>query len=178
MEQILEPKERRELLKGWLVHDRKGWTKHAEAARRLERQYRLIGTLSVVLSAIVGASIFASLEASFGVWSRIGAGFISIFAAVLSGLLTFNRYEERTEKDRIASVRYKASLKELEALLSTGNANIDDSTVERIEAEFRDLERSAPVVPPDIDDAVERRYEQFAFVQEAENLGTGHARQN
>lgn len=75
-------------------------------------------------------------------------------------------------------MRYKASLKEIEALLSTGNANIDDSTVERIESEFRDLERSAPVVPPDIDDAVERRYEQFAFVQEAENLGARQARRN
>jgi len=58
MEQIFEPKERRELLKGWLIHDRKGWKKHAEAARRLERQYRLVGVFSVALSAIVGASLF------------------------------------------------------------------------------------------------------------------------
>jgi len=178
MEHIFEPKERRELLKGWLVHDRKGWTKHAKAARRLERQYRRTGTLSVILSAIVGASLFASLETSFGPWIRLLTGLVSIFAAVLSGLLTFNRYEERTEKHRIASVQYKASLKELEALLSAGNASIDDSTVERIEAEFRDLERSAPVVPPDIDDAVEKRFEQFAFVQEAENLGAGRAAQS
>jgi len=27
MEQIFEPKERRELLKGWLIYDRKGWKK-------------------------------------------------------------------------------------------------------------------------------------------------------
>ena len=103
MEQIFEPKERRELLKGWLVHDRKGWKKHAEAARRLERQYRLVGVFSVALSAIVGASLFASLEGSYEPWSRIVAGIISITASVLSGLLTFNRYEERTEKHRVAA---------------------------------------------------------------------------
>jgi hypothetical protein len=86
MEQIFEPKERRELLKGWLIHDRKGWKKHAEAARRLERQYRLVGVFSVALSAIVGASLFASLEVSYEPWSRIVAGIISITASVLSGL--------------------------------------------------------------------------------------------
>jgi hypothetical protein len=38
----------------------------------------------------------------------------------------FNRYEERTawERHRVAAVRYKTSLKEIEALLSTGSANI------------------------------------------------------
>src|SRR6266850_952146 len=162
MEQIFEPKERRELLKGWLIHDRKGWKKHAEAARRLERQYRLVGVFSVALSAIVGASLFASLEGSYEPWSRVVAGSISITASVLSGLLTFNRYEER-EKHRVAAVRYKASLKEIEALLSTGSPDIDDSTVQRIEEAFQDLEGSAPVVPAEIDDAVERRHEAFVF---------------
>ena len=171
MEQVFEPRDHRELLKGWLIHDRKGWKKHAEAARRLERQYRLIGALSVALSAIVGASLFASLQASYGPWSRIVAGIISITAAVLSGLLTFNRYEERTEKHRLAAVRYKASLKEIEALLASGSTDIDDA-IKRIEEGFRDLERSAPVVPPDIDDAIERRHEAFVFVHEADKLGT------
>ena len=113
MERIFEPKDRRELLRGWLVHDRKGWKKHAEAARRLERQYRVVGAFSVALSAIVGASLFASLESAYEPWSRIAAGIVSITASVLSGLLTFNRYEERTEKHRIAAVRYKTSIKEI-----------------------------------------------------------------
>jgi hypothetical protein len=172
MEQIFDPKQRRELLKGWLIHDRKGWLKHSESARRLERQYRRVGALSVVLSAFVGASLFASLESLREPWSRIIAGIVSVTASVLSGLLTFNRYEERTEKHRVAAVRYKSSLKELEALLSTDSPDIDDATVDRIEQEFRDLERSAPVIPPDIDDAIEKRFETFVFIHEAEKLGT------
>jgi hypothetical protein len=172
MEQIFKPKDRVELLKGWLIHDRKGWKKHAAAARRLERQYRWVGGFSVLLSAVVGASLFAALERGFEPWGRIVAGMISITAAVLSGLLTFNRYEERTEKHRVAAVRYKASLKELEALLSADHPSIDGATIERIEEAFRDLERSAPVVPADIDDDVENQHETFEFVQEAERLGT------
>ena len=78
----------------------------------------------------------------------------------------------------MAAVRYKASLKEIEALLSTGSPNIDDSTVQRIEEAFRDLERSAPVVPVDIDDAVERLHETFVFVHEADKLGTRQERQS
>lgn len=173
MEQIFMPKDRCELLKGWLIHDRKGWEKHAAAARRLERQYRLVGSLSVALSAVVGASLFASLEGSYEPRSRIVAGGISIIASVLSGLLTFNRYEERTEKHRVAAVRYKASLKEIEALLSTGCSSVADSQIERIQEEFRDLERSAPVVPPSIENAIEGRHEVFQFVQEADRLGRG-----
>jgi hypothetical protein len=171
MEQIFVPEDRRELLKGWLIHDRKGWLKHAEAARRLELQYRRVGALSVVLSAVVGASLFASLETDFDAWGRIISGFVSVTASVLSGLLTFNRYEERTEKHRVAAVRYKSSLKELEALLSAGSPDIDNGTVRRIEQEFKDLERSAPVIPPKIDEAIEKRLQAFKFIDEAEKLG-------
>src|SRR5215470_19634174 len=169
MVQIFEPNGRRELLKGWLIHDRKGWLKHGQAARRLERTYRRIGTFSIVLSTIVGASIFASLERLYEPWSRIIAGIVSIAASVRSSLLTFNRFEERTEKHRIAAVRYKTSLKKIEALLSTGNPNIDDSTISQIEEAFQDLERTAPVVPADIDDDVEKSHENFTFVHEAED---------
>lgn len=176
MEQIFEPKERRELLKGWLIHDRKGWRKHDEAARRLEGQYRMVGAFSVALSAIVGASLFAALESAYEPWSRIAAGIISVTASVLSGLITFNRYEERTEKHRVAAVRYKASLKKIEALLSRDTPNVDDATVDRIESEFEDLERTAPVVPVAIDAGVEKRFANFAFVHEAENLGTEQER--
>ena len=71
----------------------------------------------------------------------------------------------------MAAVRYKASLKELEDLLSADHPSIDEARIERIEEAFRDLERSAPVVPADIDEDIENRHESFEFVQEAEKLG-------
>jgi F0F1-type ATP synthase assembly protein I len=175
MEKIFQPEDRRELLKGWQIHDRKGWRKHDQAARRLEGQYRLIGIASVVFSAIVAASLFAKLEQDYEhyePWGRIIAGIISITASVLSSLITFNRYEERTERHRVAAVRYKASLKEIEKLLSTGSSSIDDATIHRIEEEFRDLERSAPVVSACIDNAVEKSHDNFGFVSKAEELAT------
>src|SRR5919197_3695853 len=107
MEKIFAPEQPREVVRGWLIHARKEWKKQNEAARRLESQYRKIGVLSQVLSAVVGASVFASLEAAYEPWSRIAAGIVSVCAAVLSSLLTFNRYEERTEKHRAAAARYK-----------------------------------------------------------------------
>ncbi len=65
MEKILAPEEIRELLRSGLVHARKEWKKHGEAARRLEPQYRTVGVASVILAAIVGASLFASLETAY-----------------------------------------------------------------------------------------------------------------
>jgi len=53
MEKIFAPEESRELIRGWLIHARKGWKKHEEAARRLESQYRRVGVASVALSAVV-----------------------------------------------------------------------------------------------------------------------------
>ena len=65
MKKLFDPEDNPELLKGWEIHGNKGRDKHELAARQSESQYRWIGTLSVVLSAIVGASIFGSLEKAF-----------------------------------------------------------------------------------------------------------------
>lgn len=116
MEKIFAPKKDRELVRGRIIHARKSWKKHDAAARRLELQYRKVGISSIVLSAIVGASVFASLEAAFEPWSRIIAGIISISASVLSSLLTFHKYEERTEQHRAAGADYKAGLRALEKM--------------------------------------------------------------
>ena len=116
MEKIFAPEEARELIRGWLVHARKKWKKHGEAARRLESQYRKVGIASVILSAIVGASTLGSLEVAYEPWGRIVAGMLSIAASVLSSLLTFQKYEERTEKHRKASAEHKGGAENTRAL--------------------------------------------------------------
>jgi hypothetical protein len=82
MEKIFSPQESRELLRGWQIHIRKSWKKHEGAARRLETQYRRVGVASVILSVVVGASMFASLEAVYEPWRAMRP-----FMAVLSSLI-------------------------------------------------------------------------------------------
>jgi hypothetical protein len=171
MEKIFAPEESRELIRGWLIHARKGWKKHEDAARRLESQYRKVGGASVILSAIVGASLFASLESYYEPWSRIIAGIVSVSASVLASLITFHRYEERTEKHRTVGVSYKVALRKLEKMHTMLNSStLDQESINRIEAEFDEFEKLAPAVPEDINSAVEERYQVYSLVAKAEDL--------
>ncbi|MCL6542210.1 MAG: DUF4231 domain-containing protein [Roseiflexus sp.] len=171
MEKIFAPEETRELIRGWLIHARKGWKKHEEAARRLESQYRGVGVASVALSAVVGTTLFASLEASYEPWIRIIAGLLSLSSAVLASLITFHRYEERVEKHRAAAVSYKGALRKLEKLHTMpAGSTLDQESSNRIQEELDEIEKFAPVVPEDINRAVEERFEVYNFVAKAEDL--------
>ena len=174
MEKIFAPEESRELLRGWLIHARKGWKKHEEAARRLESQYRRVGVISVILSAIVGGSLFVSLEAWYEPWSRIIASIVSISASVLASLITFHQYAERTEKHRAAGVSHKVALRRLEKMYTVLNSSMpDQESINRIQEELDELEKSTPVVPEKINRVVEERYEDYNFEPKAENLRPG-----
>ena len=137
MERIFAPEESRELIRGRLIHARKSWKKHEEAARRLESRYRIVGVASVSLSAVVGTALFASLEASNEPWIKILAGLLSLSAAVLSSLMTFHRYEERVEKHRAAATRYNGALRRLEKLHTIASGTLpDQETINDIEKEL------------------------------------------
>jgi Protein of unknown function (DUF4231) len=171
MEKIFAPEESRELLRGWLIHARKGWKKHEEAARRLESRYRKVGVVSIILSAIVGASLFTSLEAWYEPWSRIFAGIVSILASVLASLITFHQYAERTEKHRAAGVSYKVALRRLEKMYTVLNSSmLDQESINRLQEELDKLEESPPVVPEDINRVVEERYQDYCFAIRATDL--------
>jgi hypothetical protein len=113
----------------------------------------------------------ASLETMYEPWGRIIAGIVSIAASVLASLLTFNRYEERTEKHRSAGISYKAALRKLEKLhVASSGAKMEQEGLSQIEEVFVELEKLAPVVPEDINRAVEERYEVYRFVANPTDL--------
>ncbi len=60
----------------------------------------------IVLSAVVGTSIFATLQADKNMTMQIVTGLISFAAAVLASLQTFLRFAERSENHRVAAANY------------------------------------------------------------------------
>jgi hypothetical protein len=91
-----------------------------------------------------------------------------------ASLLTFNRYEERTEKHRSAGVSYKAALRKLEKLHATpSSVKMEQASLSQIEEVFVELEKLAPVVPEDINRAVEQQYEVYRFVANPTDLRPG-----
>ena len=87
------------------------WGRRAEAAKhahyllatRLRRRNLWIGIPAVVVSAVVGTSLFASLAngtEGLPVELRVVIGSLSVSAAVLSAIQTFLRFAERSGRQR------------------------------------------------------------------------------
>ncbi len=91
---------------------------HYDAANRCERLNLWFGIPVVVLSVIVGTSIFSALgRDSSPPWAKILAGCVSLLVAVLAALQTFLKYFERGEKHRIAGASFAALHKEIDQML-------------------------------------------------------------
>lgn len=86
---------------------------YAAAVRAAKRNYYL-GIPSIVLTALVGTSIFYAIDKSPNLYLQITAGMLSMVAVVLSSLQTFLKWSERAEKHREAGAKFGALLKELE----------------------------------------------------------------
>ena len=73
-----------------------------------------LGIPTVILSAFVGTSVFATIQAQPEIWLQIVVGISSIAAAVLASLQTLLGYSERAEKHRIAGAKYGSLGRQLE----------------------------------------------------------------
>jgi hypothetical protein len=92
---------------------------HRVMSDRMQRRYLMLGLPVVVLTTIVGTSVFASLQdAKVSTTTRIVVGSISIAAAVLSSLQTFLRYATRAEGHRVAAIRYETLRRDVAATLA------------------------------------------------------------
>jgi len=120
----------------------------------------------VILSAVVGTSLFASLAASdhTGVVVRVVAGAVSLAAAALGSVQTFLKYSEKAEKHRSAAARYGAIRRELEVMLAL--KRFDDGQLEKVRKEIDSLSAEAPEVPKHIFARTE------AYLKEQDTVGT------
>lgn len=98
-------------------------TGHHVMADRLRRRHLGFGIPVVVLTTIVGTSVFASLQdADVSSSVRAIVGSISLLAAVLSSLQTFLRYATRSEGHRIGAIRYETLRRDMAKVLALPRA--------------------------------------------------------
>lgn len=93
---------------------------HYVSAERFRRRSFWLGIPTVILSLVVGSSVFAALKLQPGPRLQMLVGFLSLSAAVLAGLQTFLGYPERSERHRVAAAKYGALGREMEMYLATG----------------------------------------------------------
>lgn len=109
------------------------------------RKYWL-GVPAVLLSTLVGTSVFATIERQPELWLQIAVGLSSVAAALLASLQTFMGYTERAEKHRMAGARYGALGRELEQMRSAGTEYAPE-TIAEIRKRIDDLALEAPNNP-------------------------------
>jgi hypothetical protein len=87
---------------------------HFQVAEGLSRSNIYLGIPVVVLSAIVGTGVFATLSSDVNTGVKIAAGTTSVIAAVLASIQTFLRFGERAEQHRVAAERWSAIKRQIE----------------------------------------------------------------
>jgi hypothetical protein len=142
------PQDVKELVLAWLRRARESQMAHYEMANVLSRRSQWLGVPVILITAIVGTSVFASIAAEpIAVEAKVVVGLLSVFAAVLSSLQTFFKFSERAEKHRAFAARYGAVRREIEALFAEGVATQERHYVGVLREKLDRLAEEAPNVP-------------------------------
>lgn len=167
---VFSPESLKQLLTGWLLHAHKARDRHDLAARIYARGQYLLGVPTLLVSTIVGTSVFSALASKDT--PPLWVGILSIAAAALSAVQTFVDYGGRSGKHLLAAVKYKAAIRNLEHLLMrlASSEQVSQDDVDAVQAQLDTLEESAPVVMPKIYDRVEQRYRDVKPVRDAMEL--------
>ena len=145
------PKGIDDLIRTWNSVALKASDRHAAACDHYERLDSGLGIASTALAAIVGSTIFVSLQLTTSLVVKIAAGVVGIAAAVLFGIQTTAKFGARSERHRQASRRYGALVREVEELRALPPAHVDlISKVDALRKDFDDAGSMAPDVPPRI----------------------------
>jgi len=122
---------------------------HYDAARFFSRRNYWIGIPAIIFAAIVGTSVFATLEREVDIYIKLIVGMISIIAAVLSALQTFLKYSDRADRHRRTGARYAAIKREIEQLLTWSEEDLRESSksIDTLRMQIDELSIEAPEVP-------------------------------
>jgi hypothetical protein len=126
---------------------------HYLASSIAERKNFLLGIPVVVITALVGTSIFGTLQDNPSVHIKIAAGVLSISATILAALQTYLGFSEKSAKHKEAGAKYAAIWRCLDLLnlelRSVGDdfANRAIEELKKIVATLDDAGKESPTVP-------------------------------
>ena len=152
---VIDPSERR-ILEQWMGGLDIAQSANYRTATHYEKRQYQIGLPTVVLTTLVGTSVFTSLTnaGAGGVTGKLMAGAVatmSMLAAILSAVQTFFGYAVRAERHRSAAVQFGILKRKIERLL---NFPVDRQELNRRVADLVDrwdaLTKGSPAVPEKI----------------------------
>jgi len=139
------------LLTDWYRRARESQMIHYECGSHYAKWNYRLGVPSIILSALVGTAVFASLD-SADINHKILIGLISMLAAILTALHTFLGYAQRSEKHNGAAAGYSSIRKTLERMETSPTDYVDNfnSEMALIQSELDNLAENAPTIPESI----------------------------
>ena len=114
----------RRLLVEWRDRANVASKTHFAVANRLSSLNMALGIPVVVLTTLVGTSVFATLQEVVNTRMRIFAGVAIVLAAVLASLQTFLSSAERAEKNWAAGEMWSSIRREITEMLALHPANL------------------------------------------------------
>ena len=133
------------LLRTWLGRARESQFAHYAAATRLAALHYIVGVPTSIAAAVVGTSVFASLDTAVSATAKTIVGGISVPAAILAGLQTFWRFSERAERHCVTAGEYARIRRDIEQhLIFLDRANY--CAVASIRKALDDIAAKAPTV--------------------------------
>jgi len=125
--------------------------RHSSACDAFERRDSTYGLISTALTAIVGSTIFVTLQKTASEGVRIAFGLIAAFAAIASGVQTTAKYGQRAERHRQASRHYATVARMIDELLASPPTPGEiRTTLDELRKSLDDTGALAPNVPPKI----------------------------
>jgi hypothetical protein len=121
---------------------------HWDTARRFGSMDKGLGVPVVMMTTLVGTTLFATLDASGSTW-QIVAGIVAMLAAVLAGLQTFLKYSERSTEHKTAGIRFgdmKREAKVLYAFPPEAEGDLEEQ-IRALDEEWSLASAASPPIP-------------------------------
>src|SRR5436309_372433 len=152
--------ETEQLLQDWRNRTYAAQTGHYFMTERLRRLNYLLGVPVIIVTSIVGTTIFASLNQDVSVPVRVTVGVVSLLAAVLSGLQTFFNFAKTAALHAGAAAWYSAIRRDIEELLALPVGLRDDprASIHAIRKEMNKVTQTSPELTEHLWASLARRF--------------------
>lgn len=136
----------KELIEEWYRRVSVTQAAHYYSAGNFSSRKYYLGVPTVILTTLVGTSVFAAIQKQPDYSIQILVGLASVAAALLSGLQTFLGDAERSEKHRTAAAKYGALGRELEGFRVQAN-EITEGDLKALRQALNELAIESPSIP-------------------------------
>ena len=140
------------MLEDWLFGARVRSVAHDKAVEYYSRLNRFLGIPAIMVTAMVGTTIFATLSEAPTKPVLVAVGSLSIMAAVLTSLQTFLGYSALAEKHKTAADKFSDIRREIEAILAGSTAKKTmNNAISVIKEKWGVVQTNSPSIPTRIE---------------------------